>query len=158
MKLFKKLICIIFLCLCCTALATSVGCQTFNVTGKCEGIIESYSVEDIYIKIRISEAHESLYCYPSLLIYESTLEEYNCSSINELLINEDYTTNRQLDWTLILNEGEALAASAFLKVHGDKLLYMLIYTGTEINIDEELPESYFTIANPTNYIGSIKFN
>ncbi len=152
MKLFKKLLYIVAMCVCCIALSASAGCR------KCEGIVESYTVEGIYVKIHISEEHEGLYFYPTLLIYQSTLKEYNCSSISELLSNEDYIANRKSDYTLTAYENEYLLPEIFLNVDGDKLIYLLIYEGMEYSLDQELPESFSIISNPTNYIGSIKFN
>lgn len=158
MKLFKKLLSVVAVCVCCIALAASAGCQTYNDVGKCEGIVKSYTVDDIYVKVLISEEHEGLYFYPTLLIYQSTLKTYNCSSISELLDNEDYVANRKSDYTLTAYENEYLLPEIFLNIDGDKLIYLLIYAGTEINLDDGMPDSFFIISNPTNYIGSIKFN
>ena len=154
MKLIKKLLAVVALCVCCIALAASAGCQS----SKCTGIIDSYSFGDIDIKIEISETHEGLYFYPSLLIYQSTLKEYNCSSVNQLLINEDYAKNKRRDYVLTSYQGDYIFPKAFLNVNGDRLIYFLLYEGMDYSLEQGLPDSFYIISDPINYIGSIKFN
>ena len=147
MKSFKKifLICSFF----CLMLLTFTACN------RTSGIVESYKIEDTEIKIQLNEQTD-LYCYPCVFIYSSDFEKCNSKTLDELLNNEDFSTDLKSDWTLLSYSGEALAPAAYLNINNDKCLYLLIYDGVEYT-GESLPDSFYEISEPTKYIGYIKF-
>ncbi|MDE6505523.1 MAG: hypothetical protein K2L42_06625 [Clostridia bacterium] len=149
MKTFKNivLICgVIF----CSMLLTATACNTTK------GIVESYKIEEQYIKIQFNE-QKDLYCYPSVFIYSSYFEKYSCNNLDELLNNEEFSSGLRSDWTLLSKSGEALAPSAYLNIENDKCLYLLVYEGSALDEGFSLPDSFHDIKDASNYIGYIKF-
>jgi len=174
-----KSICKIILALAiCTCLALPfAGCDTYsdNPDKNCGGIVDSFNIEEKYIEFKEGDMLYGIiesgyypeltvkfkqdviiteHCYCSkLTIYVSDFEKYEETTLEDLLINDDFLNILQEEFRIssIAIEGNTSGATTYFD--GTENLAYLLYYG----IYDKYTESP-TIDNPLEYSGYVKLN
>lgn len=139
-------------------LICTVFCSLFGCSGRdYGGIVTDFYLTDTHVVIQTSDKLDEVeyYCYCSLWIYKNQLEEYNCHSLNDILLNKEFASAAKC--TALIQSFGLLKLSDQDNLFREKIAYILLYDGMELPEDYNLPDSFFEVEDLTNYRGYIKF-
>lgn len=122
MKLFKKLLSVVAVCVCCIALAASAGCQTYENSENCGGIVKGYKClgekenhttfpQDetwTVTEIEITFNNNCDIIYPFTIVSQSYFDYYNCTTVDDLFKNIDFKDTYSTAMTLEVRNGKAI--------------------------------------------------
>ncbi len=163
MKNLRRTIFLLAVCAC--MIIPFVGCDTYQNSENCGGIVKSYacigetdikipfSDNEYYTAVQIEVAfrENSNKAYPYIIVVESFFEDYNCSTVEELLASEGFTESYANATVLKAENGKAI-----LEINKEFVSNASIYFYD--SVDEANHVVKIEDLDLTNYIGYFNYN